>query len=217
MQTSVTIHVFQGERPMASDNVSLGEFNLDGLAPAPRGMPKIEVTFDIDANGILSASARDTATGKSQSIRITGSTRLAEDEKKRMINDAERYAEDDRKRREQAEKLNAADAMCYEAEKVLAEFSSKLTEDLRRRLDAALRETREALRKKDAALAAERAEALRAVLKEAGAVIYAQAPGAPKQGPYAEYKWPGGTTGGSADAAEGQRARVVDAEYKETK
>src|SRR5512145_2415423 len=160
MQTSVTIHVFQGERPMFADNVSLGEFNLDGLAPAPRGVPKIEVTFDIDANGILNVAARDTATGRSQSIRISGSTRLSEQEKKRMVSEPERYAEADRKRREQAESLNTADALCYEAEKMLAEFSDKLTAELRGRVEAALRDTREAVRKKDAAAAAERADAL---------------------------------------------------------
>ena len=217
LQTSVTIHVFQGERPMSADNVSLGEFNLDGLAPAPRGMPKIEVTFDIDASGILDVAARDTTTGKSQSIRITGSTRLSEEEKKRMVSTAERYAEDDRKRRDQAEKLNAADALCYEAEKTLANFSDRLTEDLRKRVDSALRDTREALRKKDAALATERAEALRRVLKEAGAVIYAQSPEAPKSGVYAEHKWPGGEPGAPSASDTAQRARVVDAEYKETK
>ena len=102
LQTSVTIHVFQGERPMAADNTSLGEFNLDGIPPAPRGVPRIEVTFDIDANGILDAAAKDTATGKSHSIRITGSTRLSEADKKRMIDEAKRYAEQDRKRREEA-------------------------------------------------------------------------------------------------------------------
>lgn len=107
MQTSVAIHVFQGERPMSADNPSLGEFSLDGLPPAPLGVPKIEVAFDIDANGILSVSAKDTATGRSQSIRITGSTRLSEDQKQRMVADAERYAEADRKRREDAEKLTA--------------------------------------------------------------------------------------------------------------
>jgi molecular chaperone DnaK len=212
LQTSVTIHVFQGERPMAADNVSLGEFNLDGLAPAPRGVPKIEVTFDIDANGILNVAARDTATGRSQSIRISGSTRLSEQEKKRMMGEAERYAEADRKRREDAEKLNAADALCYEAEKMLADFSDKLTAELRGRVDSALRDTREALRKKDAAAAAERCEALRKALKEAGVVIYAQSPEAPKHGAYAETKWPG------AEAEAGApRARVVDAEYHESK
>ena len=118
MQTSVTIHVYQGERPMAAANVSLGEFNLDGLPPAPRGVPKIEVTFDIDANGILNVTARDTATGKSQSVRISGSTRLGEDVKKRMIDEAERYADEDKKRRDEAEKLNAADAAVAVAAKV---------------------------------------------------------------------------------------------------
>jgi len=101
MQTSVTIHVFQGERPMAGDNTSLGEFNLDGLPPAPRGIPKVEVTFDIDSNGILSVSAKDTASGKTQSISISGSTRLSEDDKKRMVEDATRYADADKKRREE--------------------------------------------------------------------------------------------------------------------
>jgi len=217
LQTSVTIHVFQGERPMSADNVSLGEFNLDGLAPAPRGMPKIEVTFDIDTNGILNVSARDTVTSKSQSVRITDSARLSEDEKKRMVGEAERYAEADHKRREQAEKLNAADALCYEAEKTLANFSDKLTEDMRQRLDAALRDAREAVRQKDAALATERAEALRRVLKEAGAVIYAQSPEAPKSGFYSEQRWPG-AEGGSRDRAEASpRGRVVDADYKESK
>ena len=101
---------------MAADNTTLGEFVLAGLPPAPRGVPKIEVTFDIDVNGILGVSTKDTATGKSQSIRITGSTRLAEDDKQRMIKDAERYAEEDRRRRDTADKLNAADAICYEEE-----------------------------------------------------------------------------------------------------
>jgi molecular chaperone DnaK len=199
MQTAVTIHVFQGERPMSADNTSLGEFNLDGLAPAPRGMPKIEVTFDIDANGILNVAARDTATGRAQSIRISGSTRLPEDVKKRMVEEAERYAEADRRRREDAETLNAADAMCYQAEKTLADFGDKLTEELKGRIEAARRAAREAVVKKDIATAKEKTEALRKLLKEAGAVIYAQRPDA---GIYREVKVPSG-------------ARVVDAEYKE--
>src|SRR3990172_4891875 len=132
-----------------------------------------------------------------------------------MVSTAEHYAEEDRKRREQAEKLNAADALCYEAEKTLAGFSDKLTEELRKRIDSALRDTREALRKKDAALATERAEALRSVLKEAGAVIYSQSPEAPKSGPYAQHRWPGaeGEAGGGAETS--PHGRVVDAEYKE--
>jgi molecular chaperone DnaK len=209
MQTSVTIHVFQGERPMAADNTGLGEFTLDGLPPAPRGMPKIEVTFDIDASGILSVSARDTATGRSQSIRITGSTRLAEQEKRRMVEEAEHYAEADRQRREDAEKLNDADAVCYQAERTLADFGDKLTADLRQRLESAQRETREALSKRDATLATERADALKRVLQEAGGTLYAQAT---QTGPQPS----GGATSGAAQpSGAGPHGRVVDAEYKE--
>lgn len=221
MQTSVTIHVFQGERPMSADNTGLGEFNLDGLPPAPRGIPKVEVTFDIDSNGILSVSAKDTASGKSQSISITGSTRLSEDDKKRMVGDAELYAEADKKRREDAEKLNAADAGCYEAEKLLANFAEKLTDDLKKRIDAGLRETKEALLKKDVSLATERAEALKKVLQEAGAVIYSQSGQANKGTPYAQTRWEGPEpppnvgTGEATPAGSGSRGKVVDAEYKE--
>jgi molecular chaperone DnaK len=201
MQTAVTIHVFQGERPMSADNTSLGEFNLDGLAPAPRGMPKIEVTFDIDSNGILNVAARDSATGRAQSIRISGSTRLPEDVKERMVDEAERYAEADKKRREDADALNAADSMCYQAEKTLADFGDKLTDELKGRIEAARRETREAIAKKEAALAKEKTEKLGALLKEAGAVIYAQQPDA---GVFRETKVPSGP-------------RVVDADYRETR
>ncbi|PWB53413.1 MAG: molecular chaperone DnaK [Nitrosomonadales bacterium] len=225
MQTSVTIHVFQGERPMAGDNTSLGEFNLDGLPPAPRGIPKIEVTFDIDSNGILSVAAKDTASGKSQSISVTGSSRLSEDAKKRMVEDAEKYAEADKKRREDAEKLNAADTTCYEAEKMLANFADKLTEGLKKRIETALRETKEALLKKDAPLATERAEALKKILQEAGAVIYTQSGQESKGKPYSETRWEGpepppnvGAPGGEArPSGSGPRGKVVDAEYKENR
>ncbi|TAK43178.1 MAG: molecular chaperone DnaK [Betaproteobacteria bacterium] len=208
MQTSVTIHVFQGERPMARDNTSLGEFNLDGLAPAPRGMPKIDVSFDIDANGILNVAARDTATGRSQSIRISGSTRLAEDVKRRMIDEAERFAEADRERRALAEALNAADGLCYQAEKTLADFADKLTAELKGRIETARRETREAIAGKDAKLAREKSDALAKLLKEAGAVIYAQQPDA---GVYRETVVPPPRD----ETASG--ARVVDADYRETR
>jgi molecular chaperone DnaK len=213
MQTSVTIHVFQGERPMAADNTSLGEFNLDGLAPAPRGMPKIEVAFDIDANGILDVAARDSATGRSQSIRITGSTRLPQDVKQRMIDEAERYAEADKRRREDAEALNAADSMCYQAEKTLADFGDKLTAELKGRIESARRETRDAIAKKDAKLAQEKSSQLRNLLKEAGAVIYAQQPGA---GVFKETVVPP-PSGEARPSGSGPRGRVVDAEYKESR
>jgi molecular chaperone DnaK len=211
IQTSVTIHVFQGERPMAADNTALGEFNLDGLPPAPRGIPKIEVTFDLDSNGILNVSARDVATSKSQSIRITGSTRLSEEEKKRMIEEAARHAEEDRKRREDADKLNAADSVCYQAERMLAEHGKQISAEHRGRLEAQLRETREAVAKRDAALASQRGDALSRVLQEAGSWLYAQSS---KPGPGVQPS--PGAAGPQSQGPEGG-ARVVDAEYRERK
>jgi molecular chaperone DnaK len=215
MQTSVTIHVYQGERPMASDNVTLGEFNLDGIPTAPRGIPKIDVTFDIDANGILNVSAKDQATGKSQSITITGSTRLKESEKERMIKEAEHYAEQDKQRREHADTLNAADAVCYQAEKMLSDFSDKLSDDVKTRIENGIRETHEALEKKDADEAKRCADALSEVLKEAGVSIYSQTPGA--EGVYKERKMEDEEpSGGARPSGSGSRGRVVDADYEES-
>jgi len=214
MQTSVTIHVFQGERPMAVDNSTLGEFNLDGLAPAPRGVPKIDVTFDIDSNGILDVSAKDTVTARSQSIRITGSTRLSENEKRRMVQEAERYAEEDKRRREEADKLNAADALCYQAEKTLTDFGDRLTPELRNRIERALRETREAHAKRNAALASQRAEILKQVLQEVGKEVYARAAGSTGPQPPPNV---GPETGEARPSGSGPRGRVVDAEYQEKK
>jgi molecular chaperone DnaK len=213
MQASVTIHVFQGERAMSADNTSLGEFNLGGLPPAPRGVPKIEVTFDIDSSGVLEVSAKDMATGRAQSIRITGSTRLPEEEKQRMVKLAEQYAEEDRKRREEAEKLNEADASCYQAERVLADFGERLTADLRKRIEEGMRSTREAIARKDVKAAAERAEALKKELKEAGILVYAQTP---RAGPYAETKVPP-SSGEARPSGEGPRGKVVDADFQEKK
>lgn len=209
MQTAVTIHVFQGERPMSSDNTSLGEFNLEGLVPAPRGIPKVDVTFDIDANGIISVTAKDQVTNKSQSITISGSTRLSETEKEDMVKDAEQYAESDKQRREEADKLNEADAVCYQAEKLLADFSDKLTDDMRNRLQTSMHETREAITKHDARLATEKAEELTKVVKEAGVIVYSQQPGA---GVYHERKVDDIPAGqGSSSTHE----NVVDADYEE--
>jgi molecular chaperone DnaK len=211
MQTSVTVHVFQGERPMAPDNTSLGQFNLDGLPPAPRGVPKIDVTFDIDADGILNVTAKDMASQRSQSIRITGSTRLPETEKQRMIDQAQQYAEQDKKRREQAEKLNIADSVCYQAERTLADFGAKLSDDLRQRVETALREVRQALTQRDADLASQKAEALKTVLQEAGQALYAQAPQAGRQ-PRPDVGEP---TGEARQTGFGPADRVVNAEYSE--
>ncbi|MEW6681438.1 MAG: molecular chaperone DnaK [Nitrospirota bacterium] len=212
MQTSVTIHVYQGERPMAADNTTLGTFNLDGLAPAPRGVPKIDVAFDIDANGILNVSAKDMATGRSQSIRITGSTRLSDEDKRRMIQEAERYAEQDRKRKADAEALNAADNLCYEADKTLAEFGDKLAPELRARIQKAVADTKEAYTKRDAALVAQRTETLKQALQEVGKVVYAQAAAAGRPSPAG-----GPTPGAPSPEGIGPHERVVDAEYTETK
>ena len=218
MQTAVTIHVYQGERPMARDNTSLGEFNLEGLAPAPRGIPKVDVTFDIDANGILNVTAKDQATGKSQSISITGSTRLSDEDKQRLIDEAEKYAEEDKKHREQADKLNSADNMCYQAEKLLAEFSDNLTDEMRSRLENALRETREAISQHDAELATQRADELEKIIKEAGTVIYSQTTEAPKSGPYSHTAAPdmSGAGGEAKPSGAGPRGKVVDADFTES-
>lgn len=174
---------------------------------------------------ILGVSARDTASGKSQSINITASTRLPENEKRRMVEEAERYADADKKRRDDAEKLNAADSICYEAEKMLANFTDKLTDELKKRIEVALRETKEALLRKEVVLATERAETLKKVLKEAGVVLYSQSGQAQKGGPYAETRWEGptpqpdvGVAGGEArPSGAGPRGKVVDAEYRENK
>ena len=209
MQTAVTIHVFQGERPMSSDNTGLGEFNLEGLVPAPRGIPKVDVTFDIDANGILNVTAKDQATEKSQSITISGSTRLSETEKERMVKDAEQYAEADKQRREEADKLNEADSVCYQAEKLLADFSDKLTDEMRNKLQTSMHETREAISKHDARSATEKAEKLTQLVKEAGVIVYSQQPGA---GVYKERKVDDIPAGQSSTA---NHENVVDADYEE--
>lgn len=218
MQSSVTIHVFQGERPMARDNTSLGEFNLDGLPPAPRGVPKIEVIFDLDTSGVLDVTARDTASGKSQSIHISGSTRLSETEKQRMVKEAEKYAEEDKKRRDEADKLNDADATCYQAEKLLADYSEKITSEMRDGIQLEMRETREALSRRDATLAATHADNLRKKMKEAGSAIYAQSSSQPGTGGASSGTYQAGTAGGPESASGAQpQGKVVDAEFRESR
>jgi molecular chaperone DnaK len=208
MQTSVTVHVVQGERSMAADNTSLGQFNLDGIVPAPRGTPKIDVTFDIDASGILNVTAKDVATGKSQSIKISGSTRLSDAEKEKMVQEAEKYAEEDRKRKEEADKLNTADSICYEAERMLADYGEKMTTELKGKIEAKLKEAKEAVQNRDSAAAMERSEALKELLKQAGSAVYAQAQGASAQS--------GGAQQTQGEGGEKPHERVVDADYTES-
>ncbi len=148
-QPSVEIHVLQGERPLAKDNKTIGRFHLDGLPPAPRGVPQIEVTFDIDSNGILHVSAKDKATGKSQSIRIEASSGLSEEEIKKMKNEAEANAEADKKAKERIDKLNAADGLIFQTEKQMKEFGDKLPADKKAEIESALEELRNAHKSED--------------------------------------------------------------------
>jgi molecular chaperone DnaK len=142
-QPSVELHVLQGERSMAKDNRTLGKFNLDGIMPAPRGIPQISVTFDIDSNGILSVSAKDNATGKQNSIRVEGGSQLSKEEIERMRSEAEANAESDRVERERIDKLNAADSMIFQTEKQIKEFSEKLEESDKSELESSLNELKE--------------------------------------------------------------------------
>jgi len=148
-QTSVQIHVLQGERPMAKDNRSLGQFILDGIPPAPRGVPQIEVTFDVDANGILNVTARDKATGKEQKIRIEAGSGLTKEEIERMKREAQMYAEEDRKARERAEKLNQADALIFQSEKQLKEYGDKIPAEKKNKIESALQELKSAYETKE--------------------------------------------------------------------
>jgi molecular chaperone DnaK len=174
LQTAVTIHVLQGERQMASDNVSLGMFNLEGIPPAPRGVPQIEVTFDIDANGILNVTAKDRGTGKENRIRITASTKLSQEDKERMVKEAEQFAEQDKKKREEAELRNNADSMVYTAEKTKRDLADKLTAEQTSKIDAAVTALKDALAKGDLAVIKEKTDQLGKVLQEVGTVIYQQ-------------------------------------------
>ncbi len=148
-QPAVDIHVLQGERPLAKDNVELGRFELVGIPPAPRGVPQIEVTFDIDANGILHVSAKDLGTGKEQSIRITAPTKLSQEQIDKMVKEAERFAEEDKKKKEEIEVRNETDTLVYSVEKSLKEFGNKVSSDEKKRIEDALKETKDALKSDD--------------------------------------------------------------------
>jgi molecular chaperone DnaK len=173
-QTAVTINVLQGERSMATDNVSLGTFNLTGIPPAPRGVPQIEVTFDIDANGILNVSAKDLGTNKEAKITITASTKLSDEEKERMIKEAEQFADQDKKKREEAEMRNKADNLVYTAEKTEKDLGEKLAEDQKKTIDAAVSELKDALAGTDMEMVKTKSENLTKILQEVGTAVYQQ-------------------------------------------
>ena len=181
-QTEVEVHVLQGERSMAAGNKTIGRFHLSGIPPAPRGMPQIDVAFDIDANGILHVSAKDRATGKEQSIRIEVSSGLNEQEIQRMVKDAESHASEDHARREAAEARNRADGLAYETEKNLKEHGGKLDGALKSRIEDAVARVRETLKGDDAAAMTAATEALQQAWHEAAEVLYKGAAGSPGAG-----------------------------------
>jgi len=218
-QTAVTIHVLQGERAMAKDDISLGMFNLVDLPPAPRGVPQIEVTFDIDANGILNVTAKDLGTGKESKIRITASTKLSKEEKERLIREADQFAEQDKKKREDADLRNSADSLVYTAERTKTDLAGKISQDEVSKIDAAVTDLKNALAGDDMTQVKAKSDALQKVLQEVGTKVYQQSaqqyasqqgqqpgqapPGAGPQPP------PGGGSEGSGEE------KVVDSEdYK---
>jgi molecular chaperone DnaK len=174
-QSAVTIRVFQGEREMAADNKLLGQFDLMGIPPAPRGTPQIEVTFDIDANGIVNVSAKDKGTGKEQRIQIQASGGLSESDIERMIKEAEANAAEDKKRKEAVEAKNHAESLLHATEKTVGEHGSKLSDADRRAIENAMADLREALKGNDAALITAKANALQQVSIKLGEAVYAQA------------------------------------------
>ncbi|MBW6479896.1 MAG: molecular chaperone DnaK [Bacteroidales bacterium] len=171
-QTSVEIHILQGERPMARDNRTIGRFHLDGIPPSPRGIPQIEVMFDIDANGILNVSAKDKATGKSQNIRIEASSGLSEDEIQRMKKEADENAENDKKAKEEIEKINAADSLIFQTEKQLKEFGDKIPAEKKQPIESALEELKNAHKSKDLAAIDSAMNSLNTAWQAASAEMY---------------------------------------------
>ena len=214
-QTAVTIHVLQGERPMAAQNKSIGQFNLEGIAPARRGVPQIEVTFDIDANGILNVSAKDKATGKEQSIRIEASSGLSDDEIKRMKAEAEQNAENDKKEREKVDKMNQADSMIFTTENFLKDNADKIPADKKPAIEQALQQLKDAHKSGDVAAIDTATAALNTAVQAASAQMYGQAgPQAGAQG------FQGGANAGQQQADNSsakQDDNIQDADFEEVK
>lgn len=204
-QTEVEIHVLQGEREMARDNKTLGRFHLTGIPPAPRGVPKIEVTFDIDANGILHVSAKDLGTGKQQAITITGSSNLTREEIDRMVKEAQAHAEEDRRRREEAEVRNQADSLAYQTERMLRDLGDRVPSDEKMRIEQAISDLRDAINKNDISLIRQRMEALQQQSYQLSQRLYEQAS--------QTYAGTGAQTGSSSSGSSGD-GEVIDAEFK---
>ncbi|MGI6153130.1 MAG: molecular chaperone DnaK [Christensenellaceae bacterium] len=205
-QTSVEIHVLQGERDMAASNKTLGRFNLTGIAPAPRGVPQVEVTFDIDANGIVHVSAKDMGTGNTQNITITASSNLSDEDIDKAVKDAEKYAAEDKARKEEVEARNQADSMVYQTEKSLKDLSDKISEDDRKKIEEELEKTKEALKGSDPDKIKDATEKLQNVSYEVFGKIYQQQA--------AEQQAAGGADGADPSAQQKPEDDVVDADYE---
>ncbi|MCQ2069327.1 MAG: molecular chaperone DnaK [Bacteroidaceae bacterium] len=218
-QTAVTIHVLQGERPMASQNKSIGQFNLEGIAPARRGVPQIEVTFDIDANGILKVSAKDKATGKEQAIRIEASSGLSKEEIDRMKAEAEANAEADKKEREKIDKLNQADSMIFQTEQQLSELGDKIPADKKAPIETALNALKEAHKAQDIAAIDKAMAELQTAFQAASAEMYAQsgAQGQPGAGSGCNGADCGGAGCGAGQSGSSDKSDVQDADFEEVK
>jgi molecular chaperone DnaK len=212
-QTEVTIHVLQGEREMAGDNKTLGRFNLTGIPPAPRGIPQIEVTFDIDANGIVHVSAKDKATGKEQSIKITASSGLSEEEIQKMVREGQAHADEDKRKRQLAEARNNADNMIYHTEKNLKEHADKIDAADRQGIDSAVQALRRAMEGSDPDAIKRATEELQSASHKLAEAMYAKASQQQSQA--------GGAHGGPSGGAGSSRGQggddVVDADFEEVK
>lgn len=211
-QTSVEIHVLQGERQMAAYNKSLGKFHLDGIPPAPRGIPQVEVTFDIDANGILNVTAKDKATGKEQSIRIEASSGLSQEEIDRMVKDAEVHAEDDKAQREKVDTKNQSDQLAYQIEKSMKEQGDKLESEDKNKVEAAIGRLKEAAKGENVEEMKSAMEALNTVWGEVASKLYAQAQA--EQGPQAEAQTDAGAQDPGPEAGQESGKKVEDADFE---
>jgi molecular chaperone DnaK len=212
-QTSVEVHVLQGERPLARDNRTLGRFHLIGLPPAPRGVPQVEVTFDIDANGIVNVQAKDLGTGKEQKITITASSGLNKDEVDRMMKDAESHAEDDKRRREEIETRNRADQAVYGAERMIKDTGDKLSAADRQAIETAMEAVKKANEGTDATAVQRALEQLTAAQHKAAETLYKQqAPGGGAPGPDPSDGAGGAGPGGASSGSRQPEGDVIDAE-----
>ncbi len=199
-QSAVDVHVLQGERELARDNKSLGHFRLEGIAPAPRGIPQVEVTFDIDANGILNVTARDKATGREQKITITASSGLSKREVERMVREAELHAQEDRQRKEEIEVRNRADSLAYQAERTLRDVGEKISAGLRTDVEDRIKAVRDALSANDINRIRTASDGLERTVQRFGQEVYGQA---------------GAASNGSAGSTPDSEPGTVEGEYRE--